>query len=280
MSFNFASSIAKAQEKNTTQGLISAIILGSSGHGKSTLSNSLGCKTLFLYLRGESHGVLTKSIHKDSDTVGVCIDQDDEGRALPPGQAYVKLLSILNSPNEIKEAGFKAIVVDSLAEMEALIKLTPQFTNKVSGNKFKETDVLVEMMREVVLKLNDLQTQIGIHYICTCPLDIKELDKDTGEIIEAQVKLTSYRLAESMVCLFPDVLTVGPVSNGKTSKYRIQFMSNVSKAQKDVNGAIKRSINFKPRISSVDLEAVMPEYGHIAADLKEVIKMKLGTFQA
>jgi len=280
MSFNFTASLAKAQEKNTTQDLLGAIILAPSGFGKSSLCTSIGVKNLYLYLRSENHGYKTAGLHEDADIIPICIDQDDEGKVLNPGQAYAKLISVLSSPDEIKAAGIKAVTLDSLSELETLIKATPMFINKVGTNSFAKTDVLIDMMKEVILKLQDLQTQIGVHYMCTCPLDVKELDKETGEIVEAAIKLVSYRAGEAAVALFPDVLTVGPVSNGAETKFRIQFMSSMTKVQKDQQGAIKRSYNFRPRVTSVDLSKVLPEYGHIKADLKEIIKMKLGTFQA
>lgn len=276
MSFDFNAAIAQAKTEVDGQKKLGVILLGPSGSGKSTAIGKLNVKTLFLYARGESHGAAAATTFGKDNIIPVCIDRDSEGNVLSAGLARERLLEILDSRAELVEAGIEAIAIDGATELEAIVKGSPVYTNMVAGNKYKETDVTITLMREIILKLKDLQTDLGLHYIVTCILDQKE-QSDNGEIIDSQPRLVGYRVADSVVQLFPDVVVVGPMTNGETTQHRFQFLAGVSKEQKDAaSGAMKKTTNFRPRITGVTLGDQLTAGGTMEADLSVLAKIKAG----
>lgn len=268
--FNFSEAIKKAEKRlsNNTLGLI---VLGSSGSGKSALTGTTGLKTLYLYLSGETHGPKSAKTYGKGDVDAIMID--DDGRA--PDDTFAALLSILDSHEDIEKAGYGAVVIDGATELEALIRRTLAFkkaclTSSGSHNNFAEPAAVQGMFREVMSRLRLLGDQ-GIHYVVTCILDVKAMDDDTGEIAEASPRLSTYSVAESLIQQFPDVVAVGRMSNGEKTAHRIQLCSGISKASKTANGAVKKMINFHPRLTGV---VELPP--HMPADLSLVIELKKG----
>lgn len=268
--FDFKSAIAKAEKrlKNNTLGLI---VLGSSGSGKSALTGTTGLKTLYLYLSGETHGPKSAKTYGKGDIDAIMID--DDGRN--PDEAFTALLNILDEQEGVIKAGYKAIVIDGATELEALIRKTSIFkkacqTSNGSHNNFAEPAAVQTMFREVMSRLRLLGDQ-GVHYIMTCILDVKSMDDDTGEIAEATPRLSTYSVAESIIQQFPDVVAIGRMSNGEKTAHRIQLCSGISKASKTANGAVKKMINFHPRLTGV---LTLPP--HMPADLSKVIELKQG----
>ena len=277
MTFDLKAELKKTSVVKEDTSKLAALILGPSGGGKSTAIGSLGVKTMLLYTRGENHAPAAAKMYGGKNIVPICLDYVD-GETLNPSQTLKRCMDILGSTEAIKAEGFKAVVIDSATELEAMIKGSQTFINMVGGNDFKKADVAVDMMRAIILKLIDLQREIGIHYVVTCALDVKELSQN-GEIIDAQPKLVGYRLAENLVQMFSDVIVVGAMSNGDDVQHRFQFASGVSKQQKDKAGGIKKTVNFRPRLTSVDLTKVLEPHGTTAADFKILMEMKKGTYK-
>lgn len=269
--FDFNKAIAEASKASESP-LVGAIILGSSGAGKSSLIGTAGVKTLYLYTSGEDHGVKAAKAIAGSDIVPLCLDHADD-KKLTADETYERLLSILASHDQLKSLGVGLVAVDGASELEAIIRGTKAWATSclsASGkhNAFAEPTATVSMFRPILNGLKDLQRKIGCHFVVTCILDVKSLGIN-GEIEEASPRLLGYSVAESLVQQFGDVLVVGKMAKDGVVKYKLQFLTDIVKTSKDDKGNLKRSMNFAPRVSGhQNLPAYLP------ADLKEVIKLK------
>jgi hypothetical protein len=270
--FDFAKARQNAV-KDLTNDKLGLLVLGPGGGGKSTACGTFEGKILYLYCSGEAHGILSAGAN-GSEIVGIRIDLDDEGNAIKPDVAYDRLLQILSEQEGIKAEGFTAVVVDSLMEVENLIRSTNKFkvaclTDKGTHNKFAEPQAVIDLARPILVKLKDLQLNLGVHFAVTLPLNVTEIG-DNGEIMAASPKLSTYSVAECLILQFSDIVVVGRMTNDKgQSSHRFQFVSDVSRAQKNQDGTIKRLQNFSPRLAGVrDLPATAP------ADMKKLAELK------
>lgn len=281
MAFDFDKAEKEAAKliDNTKLG---AIVLGSSGGGKSFALGTLPGKILYLYTGSENHGVDSARISA-SKIVPVQIDLDgaasDEQKLpngmLKPDAAYKRLLSILGEVEGIKKAGFGSVVIDGATELESIITATEQWklmcqTDKGKHNPYAESKSTVAMFRPIVSALHNLQTQLGTHFAMTCILDVKSAGV-YGEIEEASPRLSGYSVAESLIQQFGDVIVVGRMSKDNVAKHKFQFMTDVTRVSKDVLGNVKKAINFAPRVRGVPLER-LPTY--LDPDFKKVLELK------
>jgi energy-coupling factor transporter ATP-binding protein EcfA2 len=274
--FDFEAAIASAS-KDANSTALEALILGASGSGKSTLCGTLGCKTLYLYASGENHGVKAARSIGDKDVVPVCFDESKDFVPTTPDEALRNLLGILNDVALIKKHGFQAVVIDGASELEYLIRASAEWkkactTAKGQHNGFEEPKATLNGFRPIVTALKNLQRQLGIHFAMTCILDVKEMGSN-GEVVEASPRLQGYSVAESLVQQFGDVLVVGKMAKNNQIKYKLQFMTELTKTAKEENGTVKRSLNFSPRVAGVNvgpegLPALMD------ADLEAVVELK------
>lgn len=274
MSFDFGKAIQAAQA-DAKSALVGAIILGPSGAGKSSVLGTFGCKTLYLYTTGESHGVKAAMATGGSQIIPVCIDKDDE--QLAPDAAYRRLLDILGEKDAIKKMGVGAVVIDGASELEACVRESTAWKNECKTaqgkhNSFAEPGATLALLRPVVNALKALQRDVGVHFAMTCILDVKEVGM-YGEIETASPRLTGFSVAESLVQQFSEVLVVGRMVRDDVTKYKFQFMTDITKASKDEAGRIKRAINFNPRVTGL-LITELPST--VDANLQEIIKLKAG----
>lgn len=271
MAFDFQKAIRESAEQ-TSRRELGAVILGSSGAGKSSLLGTSGLPTLLLYFSGESHGVKAAQASSDMLT-SICVDSESN-TTLSADASYDRLLGILNSPQDIKKLGTKFLAVDGLTELEQVIRGTTKWRTmcqSTSGkhNSFAEPASTIAMVKPVLSALQNLQRSLGIHYATTLILDVTLLGPN-GEIEEAKPRLQGYSVAEAILQTFGDVVPVGRMSKGNEIKYKLQFMTDLSKVSKDERGTIKKSMNFGPRIEGKrDLPDLMD------ASLKDLIAFKM-----
>jgi hypothetical protein len=271
--FDFDKAIKEASEAAKSP-LLGAIVLGSSGSGKSSLMGTSGLKTLYLYTTGEDHGVKAAQAAAGSDIVPVCLDYAD-GKKLDADTAYQRTLDVLGSVDALKKMGVGMVAVDGASEIEAIIRDTKAWqrmclTGQGKHNAFAEPTSTVSMFRPVINGLKDLQRNLGVHFVISCILDVKDLGPH-GEILEAAPRLQGYSVAESVLQQFGDVLVVGKMERDSIVKYKVQFMTDLVKQSKDEKGTLKRAMNFAPRLTG--LQNLPPM---VDADLKEILKMKAG----
>lgn len=271
--FNFDAAIAQA-EKDARSTALEAIILAPSGGGKSTLAGTFGVKTLYIYSSGENHGVKAARSFGGTSVVPVCFDQH-----ATPDEALTNLLSILQDNDQITKHNFKAIVVDGASELETLIRSSQSWkkaclTGKGSHNSFEEPKATIAAFRPIITSLKDLQRATGVHFAMTCTLDVKDLGP-SGEIVDASPRLQGYSVAEALVQQFGDVLVVGKMSRNGQIKYKLQFLTELTKTSKEESGVIKRTINFSPRIAGLNFTDLPP---YLDADLRQVVELKQKKF--
>lgn len=269
--FDFEGALERAQ-KDADSVALEAIILGPSGSGKSHRAGTFGCKTLYLYSGGESHGVRAAKQEAEGNLVPIRFDHDSTS----PDQTLDNLLGILRNKEWIKKLGIRAVYLDGASEIEFQIRNCNAWkelckTAKGGHNAFEEPKATVTLFRPIIEALKELQSDFGIHIAMTCIVDVKEYGPD-GEIVECMPRILGYGVAESLIQQFGDTLVVSKMRNPKSgeSMRRFQFMTDVVKTAKEESGVVKKSINFSPRISGV--KELPP---HMPASLHEVLKLKV-----
>lgn len=271
MTFDFKKARAYADQvmKNP---LLEAIILGSQGAGKSYALGTLGCKTLHLYGTRESHGPKTAGVAGGSNVIPICFDHTETG-PLAADDALITLDAILHDYAWMKTEGIQAIALDGMAVLEALVKDTTEWAQKTKNangkhNTYKETEASMEIIGRVISWLKAAQRELGCHIVVTGILDVRETDQ-YGGIVEAAPRLQGFGLAEMIAQHFGDVLVVGKMTKDGLTKWKLQFMSDLTKSAKDEHGNQKKAMNFSPRLS-----------GCIAPNLMDADLGKLAAFKA
>jgi len=270
--FNFKEEMEKGKALLDSR-LLEAVVLSPSGGGKSCLCGTLPGKILYLYTEAEKHGPKNAKKYGGGDVYPFCIDHKRN-----PDESIEYVVELLNDVDFIRESEFKSIVCDSLMQFETLIRGTSLYYAmcKTTGGKhdgYKEPAAVLSIFNKIMGALRNLNQELGIHYICTCPLDVREKGEN-GEILASKPQLSTYMIAESLIQQFSDVFVIGQLSKEKEdgtviSDWRIQFLSGIYKDSKDKHERIKKTINYNPR--STDVEK-LPRT--MRADLKDLIKLK------
>lgn len=268
--FDFKKAVAAA-ELTMKNPLLEAIILGPQGAGKSYTIGTMGCKTLHLYGTRESHGPKTARVEGGTNIVPMCFTEYN-GKVLSSDESMDMLKAILTDYSYIKEQEFGAIALDGMAVLEEMIKGTTEWgekckTAKGQHNTFKETESSMELMARVINWLKGCQRELGVHIVVTGILDVKETDA-YGAIVDASPRLGGYGLAESLNCHFGDILVVGKMTRNGESKWKFQFMTDLTRTAKDEHGVQKKSMNFSPRLSGCTVGPIME------ADLSKLAEFK------
>lgn len=268
-----AESVA-VQKADKTNNALFCCVLGESGGGKTHALGTVGEKTLYLLFKGEKHGssVIRKEGKENIEEILLDFNGTDE---LAPDDTLARLRSIIQDHAGLEAAGFKAIVIDGLTEVDLCISQTRELkkqclTKNGDVDHFKVPAVAKQMLHKLVGQLVDLQIKTGIHVITTCILEVKEKD-DKGFILDASPKLTTFSVAETALQLFGDRVVVCKVVNSKGEPVYV-FDADFSgrRVSKDEVGGIKKQFSFGPRVTSGELPKLMK------ANLSELIKIKRG----
>lgn len=275
MTFNFDKAIQDAKQ-DTENNKLFLILLGSSGNGKSYVQGTFGVRTLYLYTQGESHGPKSAAVQGGKDIMPVCLDRDGD-KDLAADEALKRLNTILDDVAGIKKAGFGALTIDGATEIEALIRSSTKYkvaTTTESGkhNGFAEGPATLSQFRDIVAKLKKLQRDADIHVCMTCVLSVKEYG-DEGIILDSTPVLSGFNVASGLIQQFPDVMMIGKMQRKDKIAYRFQLLASGSKVSKDLAGAIKKTFNFSPRLTGVDILSLGAT---LDADFKGLIALKNG----
>jgi len=264
------SQLIKAGQDRLKNKNVALCLLGPSGSGKSRACGTFGVKTLYLHTSGEGHGPASAA-SGGSEILPICLDRDGD-TVLSADEAYKRLLDILNSGAELKKLGVGAIALDGATEIEAMIQNTTTWKTRLATEyksiKSYAGDLTLSMFRPILVGLQKLQDEIGIHYVMTCILNVKEVGDD-NEILEAAPALYGYNVATGLIQQFPDILVIGQVSNGERTKPAIQLGSHVSRVSKDqASKEVRKLSNFFCRVTGADLseapDLMKPDLGRVA----------------
>jgi hypothetical protein len=266
---------AAAKSKQESQGML-AVILGSSGSGKSTVCGTTGRPTLVIHTKDESHGPTSASTFNE-EVVGYCINQDEEGNELSADDAMERMYALLTA--EDLSDNFGCVVFDSLSSIDLLIKKTSEFfefckTDKGKHSAYRETEAVLNQIQKLVTSTDSIRAR-GVHVLFTLAAHIKSMEAD-GTVETVAPVLSSYGCAEGMPRLFPAVLYVAPVVVDGEKKRAFLFNTQVKRESKDLAGRTTKMLNFSPRLAGIP-DAEMPEM--LPADfvkLQEFIKSVKG----
>lgn len=266
--FDFKSAIA-ASKKELVSNHLFLLLLGASGSGKSYAVGTLGEKTLYLYTKSEDHGPKTAAMAGGANIVPVSIDSA-EGEALTADEGLARLNAILDDVEGMKAQGFKAVVIDSLTELEALFRGTTRMKAIVAKNKFGEGPALSDMFKELIIKLKGVQTAVGAHVILPCALEIKRIEED-GLVADALPKLYGYMVSTGILQSFGDIMIIGEMVNGDKTARRFQLRAKGTRTGKSAETGVSKTFSFSPRLVGVDLTA-LPDT--LPADLSKLVSRK------
>lgn len=275
MSFNFEKAVQDAKQ-DTENNKLFLILLGSSGNGKSFAQGTFGCKTLYLYTSGESHGPKSASTLGGSNIIPVCLDREDNN-ALGADETLKRLHTILDDTEGLKKAKIEAVAIDGASELEALIRGTAKFkaatlTKSGEHNGFAEGPATMAQFREIIAKLKRLQRAMKIHMCMTCTLVVKEYGED-GLILDSSPQLAGYAVATGLIQQFDDVMVIGRMQKKDKIGYRLQLLAAGTKTTLDLKGEVKKTFNYSPRLTGVDILSLGAT---LDADLKALAALKVG----
>ncbi len=262
-----------AEQAQTNAHQLQLLVAGPSGGGKSHLLGTYPGKVLLIVLGAETHGI-SAAKKSAKNLIAVHADRTKDGLALTPEQTMDKLMAVLDSA-AIQAQGFNLVAIDGLTELEKLVRATKLWTNMCQTTKgghdsFKETTATITLMDRILMKLINLQFEIGVDIAVTCILDVKATNPKTGEITEAQPRLQGYSIAEGRIQMFGDIITIGQMAGANGTGRVIQMHTSLTR--KSVNqdtDEVKKIFGITPRLQNV---AVVPDF--IKADLSEVLKLK------
>lgn len=244
--------------------LVGAIVFGPPGGGKSGMLGTFGVKTLHLYSDVEYHGEDSMNLHKNCHVDAYNFERDKDGNRLAPAKALENLASIIQDEEMIKSRGYKAIVIDSLSELESLVIETSAWKAKTTDShgqpKMYTDPVTISMINPFLSQLRNLQTKLGIHYAMTALLDVKRMG-DAGEILEGTAKAKGYGVLFHLLVSFPDRFILGHMvtTKGATKlKPRIQIDAQLSRISKEfaigsAPAKVSKVLNLRTKISGCDM---------------------------
>jgi hypothetical protein len=274
--FNFEKAKAAA-EKSLKSPYLELIVLGSQGSGKSFCVGTLGVPTLYLYGTRESHGPKSASVRGQDNIVPICIDygtwKDEKvARQFTADESLEYIRWILTNHDLIRKLKVGAIAVDGLAVLEGIAKGSTEWREKCKTaagkhNTFKEAEATQDILGDIINLVKSAQREIGLHMIVTGILDVKATDA-FGAIEEAVPRMSAYGVAESMNQQFGDIVVVSKMTKNGVSKYKFQFMTDLTRVSKDEGGNQKKAMNFSPRLTGVEVEPIMD------ADLSQLASLK------
>jgi hypothetical protein len=236
-----------------------AIVLGTSGAGKSSLIGTTGLNVVLFYGKTEEHGATAAQTlaHRQGGTITpveytVWETTKDGKRFLNPDASIKNLMDMLTDPAVGEE--FDAIAIDSLTELQAIYMQCKEFfdgckTDKGVHNKWAEGDVFIRFVEQVRDCLIHLQEK-GLHSFVTCAAMKSPLQQDST-VTSYEPNLRGFKVAQDVIRMFDDVLLVDRFEDEETEEvsHRLIFKANLEKKSKDMRGIITKSLNFQPRVS-------------------------------
>jgi hypothetical protein len=266
---------------NDTDDLVGAIVFGPPGGGKSGMLSTFGVKTIYFMSDVEAQGRHSARIHKNCEIDFLNFERHEvTGEKLSPAKALESLGARLSDVEWFRSRGYKAVVVDSVSELEALVVETPAWrtktTDKNGETKMYTDPITIAMITPFLAQLRNLQAILKIHYAVTALLDVKRMG-EAGEILEGTAKSRGYGVLFHLLVSFPDRFILGHMSpgpNAKKLKPRIQIDAQLSRVAKEFaqNGApakVSKVLNLRTKVAGCDMSTfpntMAPDFSRIIA---------------
>jgi hypothetical protein len=134
-------------------------------------------------------------------------------------------------------------------------------------NPFKETEALVEMLSDIIRKLQHLVDYHNIDVVTTMDLQIQSLSDD-GVILESKPGLPTFGVGRAVIQQFPDILVLGRIGEKRIPTFQnFAKVASVS-TDRDTQTMVKYA-EYNPRLRGVK---ELPE--QLSADLNKILELK------
>jgi hypothetical protein len=264
-------------QNSGSQDPLFALIIGTSGAGKSTAIGSAEGRILYIHGAGEVHGpkaaatnpkatVIPFNLEQRKNADGVLIDCD-------PDEAMARLWSVLNQP---LWSQFDHIAVDGLCDIEKILLLSKaceKFCTNDKG-KFVRWDTVKYVTQELgrlVKALGKLSAHgMGVFVTCIGVTD-SDFSAEAGTLA-IQPKLQGHGVIETIIPQFPDIILAARIERDDEVGHAFLFHNVVvTKSQKDANGETKKVSAYSPRLTGLYYKETPPI---LAANLALALKYK------
>lgn len=241
-----------------------AVVMGSSGGGKSSLLGTLPGKTLAIYFRSDLSGPSFSASTSGSDIVPFLVDPTD----MTADEAVAELYEQLRNPNLVKT--FKNITVDGLPALEDLLNRTEAclaagITKAGKVDTFGKDRFVQEKLSELVRLLVD-QRSHGVNIAVTTLARIADDGDGTTQITP---KLRGFNTVEALLPSFATILLV--VRNAQDRSHFLDMAAKIFKKKADQTGKEVAVASFSTRIEGLRVEQTPPK---ISPDLKKVLALQ------
>lgn len=259
----------KAFDASKTKQPLLAVVLGSSGAGKSFLGGSMPGRTLVIHFLSESHS--PSSVAAGAATLGVkatitpyLVDEPDSD----PDAAIAELVQQLSSPELPKL--FDNIFLDGLPGLEQLIMSSPAIAAaSISKNgkldNFAKDRLVSEKLAEVV-RLLTIQRSRGMNIVVTSLARVAD-----GEGGDANVtpRLRGFNSLEMLLPSFGTILLT--IRNNIDGTHFLDMAGKFYRNKTDTTGKTVAVASFSTRIEGLSIDQTPTQ---ISSDLRKVLALQ------
>lgn len=246
-----------------------AVVLGSSGAGKSFLGGTLPGKTLVIHFLSESHA--PSSVAAGANTVGVKNTITPYMVDLPemtPDEAVEELVAQLQSPDLPKQ--FDNIVMDGLPGLEELVMRSEAakqagISKAGKADNFAKDRYVSEKLTEVVRLLTILRTK-GVNVVVTSLARVS--DSETGDATVTP-RLRGFGTLENLLPAFATILLT--VRNNIDGTHYLELGAKFFRQKTDLTGRVTAVASFSTRIEGLSVDQTPPK---ISSDLRKVLALQ------
>jgi len=246
-----------------------AVVLGSSGAGKSFLGGTLPGRTLVIHFLSESHA--PSSVAAGANTIGVkniitpyMVDLPD----MTADEAIEELVAQLQSPELPNQ--FDNIVMDGLPGLEELVMRSEAAkqagiskTGRVDG--FAKDRYVSEKLTEVVRLLTILRTK-GVNVVVTSLARVSE--SETGDATVTP-RLRGFGTLENLLPAFATILLT--VRNNIDGTHFLDFNARFFRQKTDLTGKVTAVASFSTRIEGLSIDQTPPT---VSSDLRKILSLQ------
>lgn len=257
---------------------LQAVVVGPSGAGKSYLMRSYTGRVLYLHDPTESHGKYAASGGRATVLPINITKNPTTNEDLTADEAF-EFVQCLLTPEFLTKHNIDCVAIDSLTGLEKIVRKTGLWKGKClttqgKHNSFQEPVATSEMLNIVLTQLVNLSEELKIDYVVMCLGNVTDIGS-RGEYLNVKPSLMTYGVVEGTLPQFADVLLLGPITKqtdeGAVTQHCFQFNANIKRESKNEHGEIRKTFNFRPRITGADKTIIS---AYMLADLDKIKEMK------